>query len=347
MARSRTRPRPGPATLEDVAREAAVSRATVSRVVNANPKVRPEVRAAVEAAIARLGYVPNRAAQSLATRRSGSVGVVVLESTRQFFGDPFFGQLLLGIANGLAESEIQLILMIGRDGADRRRIERYLEGGHVDGVILVGPKEADALPASLVAWGMPVVVSGPPVEGVAADSVDVDNRMGARLATGHLASMGRRRIATIHGPLTLGSGRDRLIGYREALATAGLAHDPALEVDGDFDPATASLATAALLDREPDVDGIFAASDAMAAAALRVLEERGRVVPRDVSLVGFDDAPVAAASRPALTTIQQPIEALGRALVRQLLQRVEQPDGPPSAVVFGTQLVVRESSLPS
>lgn len=344
MPRSSPRRKAGPVTLADVARAAGVSPATVSRVVNASPKVSADVRSVVEEAIARLGYVPNRAARSLAARRSDSVGVVVLESTQQFFGDPFFGQLLLGISNGLAESETQLVLMIGRDAADRRRIERYLEGGHVDGVLLVGPQDGDPLPGDLVGRGMPLVISGPPVDGVPADSVDVDNRMGARLATGHLLESGRRRVGTIHGRLSLGSARDRLTGYREALAAAGLPLDPDLEIDGDYDAVTAAAAAVTLLERCPDLDGIFAASDAMAAAALRVLEEQGRLVPRDVSLVGFDDAPVAGASRPALTTIRQPIEALGREMVRQLLRRLEQPDGPPSAVVFGTELVVRESS---
>ncbi len=347
LARSRTRLNTGSITLADVARAAKVSPATVSRVVNASPKVRPEVRAAVQDAITRLGYVPNRAARSLAARRSGSVGVVVLESTQQFFGDPFFGQLLLGIANGLSEDETQLILMIGRDVADRRRIERYLEGGHVDGVILLGPQDDDPLPASLTARAMPLVVSGPPPAGVMVDSVDADNRMGGRLATQHLVDAGRRRIATIHGRLSLGSGRDRLTGYREALAVAGLPQDAELEVDGGFDPAIAATATATLLDRCPDLDAIFAASDTMAAAALRVLEETGRQVPRDVSLVGFDDSPVAVGSRPALTTVRQPIEALGRELVRQLARRLESPDGPPSSVVFGIELVVRESSIPA
>lgn len=341
------KPRRGPearVTVEDVGRAAGVSPATVSRVVNHNPRVTPETRAAVQRAIEHLGYVPNRAARSLMTRRSDSVGVVILEPPGRLFADPFFGLLMLGIGAGLSEREIQLVLLMAPTTSDEERVERYLAAGHVDGAILVGPHGQDPLPRRLAEAGVPVVLSGRPFDQDGVSFVDSDNRTGARSAVVHLAEQGRTRIATIHGTLDLTSGRDRLEGYRDGLRAAGLAHDPTLEVAGDFSAVSAAAAMRSLLERHPDIDGVFAASDSMAATALVVLGESGRRVPEDVAVVGFDDTPTATASRPALSTVRQPIEAMGREMARLLLQRVDAPGAPPQRIIFPTELIVRESS---
>lgn len=331
-------------TVEDVGRAAGVSPATVSRVVNHNPRVTPETRAAVERAIELLGYVPNRAARSLMTRRSDSVGVVILEPPGRLFADPFFGLLMLGIGAGLSEREIQLVLLMAPTTSDEERVERYLAAGHVDGAILVGPHGEDPLPRRLAEAGIPVVLSGRPFDADGLSFVDSDNRTGARSAVIHLADLGRTRIATIHGTLDLTSGRDRLEGYRDGLRAAGLPHDPTLEADGEFSSMGAAEAMRALLERHPDLDAVFAASDSMAATALIVLGEAGRRVPEDVAVVGFDDTPTATASRPTLSTVRQPIEAMGREMARLLLQHVDSPGGAPQRVIFPTELIVRDSS---
>jgi DNA-binding LacI/PurR family transcriptional regulator len=331
-------------TIEDVARLAGVSRATASRAANNSPKVSPEAMAAVLAAIAQLGYVPNRAARSLMTRRSDSIGVVIMEPAGSLFADPFFGHLLVGISDGLAARDIQLVLLMAQTPREGARVERYLDAGHVDGAILVGPHGDDPLPARLDHHGVPVVLSGRQLGDGSISHVDSDNRGGARMAAAHLVAGGRRSIATIHGALDLSSGTDRLEGYRDALQEAGLAPVAALEAGGNYYPVTAADAMRELLERRPGLDAVFAASDSMAAAAIRVIQESGRRIPEDVAVVGFDDSPVALTTRPTLSTVRQPIEAMGREMARLLLHRIDNPGEAPSQVVFATELVVRESS---
>lgn len=348
LSSGRSRREPGAsATIEDVARVAGVSRATASRVANKSPKVSPEARAAVQAAIARLGYVPNRAARSLMTRRSDSIGVVIMEPAGSLFADPFFGNLLVGISDRLAARDIQLVLLLAQTEREEARVERYLEAGHVDGAILVGPHGNDPLPARLDRRGVPIVLSGRQLGDGTVSHVDSDNRGGARMAVAHLIDGGRRSIATIHGMLDMSSGIDRLEGYRDALREAGLAYDAGLVAAGDYHPVGAADATRELLERRPEIDAIFAASDTMAAAAIRVIQESGRRIPQDVAVVGFDDSPVALTTRPELSTVRQPIEAMGREMARLLLHRIDSPDDAASQVVFATELVVRESSEPS
>lgn len=345
MAGQRTRREAGTTvTIEDVARLAGVSRATASRVVNQNPRVGQDAQVAVLRAIEQLGYVPNRAARSLMTRRTDSIGVVILEESVRLFGDPFFGHLLVGISAGLADLDVQLVLLMAHAEREQARVERYLDAGHVDGAILVGPHGDDPLPTRLVRAGVPVVLSGRPLRGAQVSWVDADNRGGGRLATEHLVARGRRRIATIHGTLDLSSAQDRLDGYRDALAAAGIPHDPTLEASGNFSASEAGTAMQELLDRHPDLDAVFAASDSMAAAAIGAIRDSGRRVPRDVAVVGFDDTLVALTTRPRLTTVRQPIEAMGREMARLLLRRIAAGAESPSQVVFPTELVIRESS---
>lgn len=341
----RPRREPGAAaTIEDVARLAGVSRATASRVANDSPKVSAEARAAVRDAIVKLGYVPNRAARSLMTRRSDSIGVVIMEPAGRLFADPFFGRLLVGISDGLVARDIQLVLLMAQTAREEARVERYLEASHVDGAILVGPHGNDPLPARLDLNGVPIVLSGSLPRDDRISHVDSDNVGGARMAVSHLLTGGRRSIATIHGMLDMSSGIDRLQGYRDALREAGLVHDPGLEAAGNYHPVTAANAMRELLERRPGLDAVFAASDSMAAAVIRVLQEGGRRIPEDVAVVGFDDSPVALTTRPELSTMRQPIEAMGREMARLLLSRIDHPGDAASQVVFATELVVRESS---
>jgi DNA-binding LacI/PurR family transcriptional regulator len=334
----------GHVTIEDVARMAGVSRATASRVVNHNPHVGQPAQAAVLRAVEELGYVPNRAARSLMTRRTESIGVVILEESVRLFGDPFFGHLLVGISDGLSEGGLQLVLLMAHSEPEEARVERYLDAGHVDGAILVGPHGTDPLPTRLARAGVPVVLSGRPLHAAPVSYVDVDNRAGARMAVDHLVGRGRRRIATIHGTLDLSSAQDRLDGYRDGLAAAGIPADRSLEAPGNFNTTDAAAAMRRLLERHPDLDAVFAASDSMAAAAIGAIRDSGRLVPSDVAVVGFDDTQVALTTRPTLTTVRQPIEAMGREMARLLMRRIDRGADAPSQVVFQTELVVRESS---
>ncbi len=334
----------GNATLEAVARRAGVSRATVSRVVNDSPKVSPDVRRAVEQAIVALGYVPNRAARALVTRRSDSIGVVITEPSGRLFTDPFFPRLLRGISAELSARDRQLVLLMPASAGDERRTATYLTGGHVDGVLLTSLHGDDPLPAQLIARGVPVVLGGRPLHDAGVSYVDVDNREGARAAVAHLLASGRRRVATIAGPSDMAAGIDRLAGYRGALDDAGIAADAALIATADFTSDGGADAMRTILAARPDVDAVFAASDAMAAGALDAILAAGRRVPDDVAVVGYDDSPIAAATRPPLTSVRQPIEEMGREMARLLIEAIERRDHAVRRVVLATELVRRASS---
>lgn len=338
------RTRRGGLTLEGVASLAGVSRATVSRVVNGSPKVSPEVRREVEAAIERLGYVPNRAARSLVTRRSGSFGLVITEPTGRLFSDPFFPRVLRGISAELNARDLQLVLLMPNSPSDVQRTGDYLSAGHVDGAVLVSLHGADPLPARLSAAGIPLVLVGRPLRGVSASYVDVDNRQGARSAVEHLIATGRRAIATIAGPQDMPAGIDRLTGYRDAIGEAFRVSDATLEATGDFTQESGARAMTRLLAKRPDLDGVFAASDLMAAGALSVLVASGRQVPDDVAIVGYDDSPVATSTQPQLSSVRQPIEEMGREVARLLIEAVEGTDRVQRRVILATELVKRASS---
>jgi len=333
----------GRATLEQVARAASVSRATASRVVNGDRRVGGSARVAVESAIRELGYVPNRAARSLVTRRSDSVAVVIPEPTSQLFGDPFFPRVLRGISDTLAGDEMQLVLLMPQGRADESRVERYLAAGHVDGVLLISLHGLDPLPMDLQTRGIPVVVGGRP-PGAGITYVDVDNRRGAGSAVEHLLDLGRRHIATIAGPQDMPPGADRLAGYRETLAAAGRAADEQLVEIADFTLEGGRAAMERLLRRAPTLDAVFAASDLMAVGALAALQTGGRSVPDDVAVVGFDDSPLATSTQPALSSVRQPIEEMGREMARLLMRAIREPSDPARKVILDTRLVARQSS---
>ncbi len=333
----------GPATLEEVARVAKVSRATASRVVNGDRRVAQATRSAVEAAVKELDYTPNRAARSLVTRRSDSVAVVIPEPTAQLFGDPFFPRLLRGLSAELGAEGLQLVLLMPQDRSDERRVSRYLTGGHTDGVLLVSLHGADPLPADLRRQGIPVVVGGRPT-GTGLTYVDVDNRGGAAKAIRHLVGLGRRAIATIAGPQDMAPGADRLAGFRESLASAGMPLDDRLVEVAEFTLDGGRGAMERLLARAPETDAVFAASDLMALGAMAAIQSSGRSVPADVAVVGFDDSALAASALPALTSIRQPIEEMGREMARLLLEEIRDPGRPPRRVILDTELVIRGST---
>ncbi len=344
MPTGTTRDRRNGTTLEEVASRAGVSRATVSRVVNGSPRVSGDIRKAVEAAVHELGYVPNRAARSLVTRRSGSIGVIVAEPTGRLFTDPFFPRLLRGISASLSARDLQLVLLMPSSPSETHRTADYLAAGHVDGALLVSLHDDDPLPAAMAAAHLPMVVSPRPRRPMSVSYVDVDNRGGAHTAVAHLVESGRRVIATVAGPADMAPGVDRLSGYRDALTDAGLPTDPSLVAIADFTQEGGTAAMERLLADRPDIDAVFAASDLMAAGVLSVLAAAGRRVPEDVAVVGFDDSPVAMTTRPNLTSVRQPIEEMGHEMARLLIDAVEGGDRVPRRVILATELIERASS---
>ncbi|MGW0859044.1 LacI family DNA-binding transcriptional regulator [Streptomyces sp. NPDC002690] len=336
-------------TLEAVAARAGVSRATASRVVNGGDGVRQPLVDRVRQAVEELQYIPNHAARTLVTRRTGAVAVVIAEPEIRIFSDPFFSRQLRGISKELAEHDAQLVLLIVEGPGDFGRIERYLSGGHVDGALAFSLHTDDPLPAITRRAGLPTVYGGrpswttPPGERTAS-YVDADNRGGARAAVQHLRDLGRRRIAYIGGPADQTSALDRFDGYRDIQLDV----DPTLVAQGAFTVESGALAMEELLERRPDLDAVFAANDLMASGALRVLGERGIPVPGQVAVVGFDDmASVAEATVPPLTTVRQDVEGQGRLMARLLLRGLDRDrkgTGAPDSVITPTTLVRRASS---
>ncbi|MGX1584346.1 LacI family DNA-binding transcriptional regulator [Microbacterium sufflavum] len=327
------------ATIEEVAAAAGVSRSTVSRVVNGSTAVSPEALAAVRAAIDDLNYVPNRAARSLASRQTHAIALIVPEDTTRFFGDPFFAAIVAGITGALGSSDYLLNLLIASDDPGDK-MTSFVRNGGVDGALIVSHHASDGF-VDRIADAVPVVFGGRPVRRSAGDYVvDVDNVAGARVATQRLIDIGRSRIATISGPLSMISSTDRVQGFRDALVDAGLA--PCAEEEGDYSEASGAEAARRLL-ASGRPDAIFVASDLMARGALTALRAAGVRVPEDIALVGFDDSSVAVSTDPALTTVRQPMYAQGETMARVLLSRLAGED-PPQTTILPTELVVRGSA---
>ena len=334
----------GSPTLDEVALVAGVSRATASRAINGGQRVSPRAQSAVDTAVRSLGYVPNQAARSLVTRRTDSIAGVVPEPDDRVFSDPFFAGTLRGVTRVLEERDLQLVLLLARQGGSADRTMRYLRNRHVDGALVVSHHRDDGLVEQLAALDLPCVFGGRPwTAGDRVAYVDTDNIGGEREATEALVARGCSRIGTIAGPSDMTAAEDRLAGWRQAMRAVGLADD-AVE-HGDFTEASGERAARALMTRHPDLDGLVVASDLMAAGALRVLAATGRRVPDDIAVVGYDDLGVAERTSPPLTTVRQPVEEMAERATRLLLDRVDGRDGGhPVRLIIPPRLVRRVSA---
>lgn len=340
-------------TLEDVAREAGVSRATVSRVVNGIRNVDLEIQEAVRQAIERTGYAPNRAARSLVTRRAETVALVVSGAgnttdsdqnalATRVFADPFFGRVVSGIIGFLRPRSMHPVLMFAESANEREEVLTYLRQGRADGALVVSTHADDPLPALLADAGLPAVLFARPPRPVPLSHVDLAHRDGGRLAAEHLLARGCRRPATVCGPLDVLASQERLAGFRDTLARHGHPHVPVAE--GGFTLDSGLAAMSELLSRHPDTDGVFAANDLMAQGACQIARERGMRVPEDVAVVGFDDSSIAMSCRPRLTTIRQPVEDMAAEMAHLLHEHIHGVRTEPTSIVFEPDLVVRESA---
>ena len=330
-------------TLEDIAKLAGVSRSTVSRVVNDHPNVRNNVRERVRDIIESKGYQPNAAARTLASQRSWTIGMILPHSVSFFFTDPFYPHLTKGIAQGCNQNDYTLAFFLVQSREDEDCIfPRISRKGMLDGVIIQSGHHGDqGIIGKLIDAKIPLVVIGRPFRSDNVSYIDIDNINAAYGAVTHLIRRGYKRIGTITGPIESTVGIDRKQGYKKALQDRGLAVDESLVVEGDFTEASGYYAMQQLLPRGPDA--IFAAADIMAIGAMRAVREAGLTIPDDVAFIGFDDLPIATMSEIQLTTVRQPVDELGTKAVELLLDLIENDPHPPSHLILGTELVIRDS----
>lgn len=329
-------------TLEDIARQAGVSRSTVSRVINNHPNVRGDVRAKVLQVIQATGYHPNQAARALASSRSWMMGLVLPRSISVFFADPYYPRLTQGIAQACNQSNYTLALfLVGSKEDEEKIIPRILRKNFLDGVLVQSSQTGDQIIDRLAASEIPQVIIGRPFNPENVSYIDVDNVNSAYNAVSHLIRLGYKRIGTITGSMDSTVSIDRKEGYCKALQERGRELRDDLIAEGDFTEASGYYAMQRLLPSKPDA--VFVASDMMAIGAMRAAREAGLSVPDDVAFVGFDDLPISTTYNEHLTTVRQPVHQTGYQAVQVLIDLIENGIHPPRHVIMGTELVVRET----
>ena len=326
----------------DVARVAGVSRGTVSRVLNGGHSVRDSKVAVVLDAVDALGYSVNLTARQLRKGHTGSVAFVISEEHEHLFEDPNFGIRVKAFTRQLEAAGLHLFISIAEDAREDAFLGNYLTAGHVDGVLLAMLREGDPL-LELLGSEVPVVVLGRPPGGLekSVSWAGMDDENAAYDATRFLVAQGRKRVGTITGPLDDTAGQDRLQGYRVALDRA---YRRRLVSEGDWSLESGRLGAEVLIERYPDIDGLFVASDLMAAGVMKSLRRAGRRVPEDVAIVGCDDSPAALTTDPALTTMRNPFEETAEAAVHLLHDLISGRSSEPSHIVLPSQLVQRGSA---
>jgi LacI family transcriptional regulator len=329
-------------TIIDVANEAGVSFGTVSRVINNDVHVKDETRERVLQAMERLGFVANRQARSLAGGKSNSIGVLVPD-----LGTGYIGEIIRGIDAELTLTDLDLILYTThRTASKEANYVANLAKGMVDGLLLVLPRNPSDFIGTLTERSFPFVLIDHQGTGHDCPAVGATNWQGAYNATEYLIKLGHERIGFITGSMDLGCAVDRLEGYRSALRTHHLSDVPELIYEGTFFQPDGFAGASVLLDLPVPPTAIFASNDIMAMGAMDAVRDRGLRIPTDISIIGFDDIPQASLVRPALTTVNQPLEKMGRVATQMLLDLLRQPDRMAGRIELPTELVVRDSCQP-
>ena len=332
-------------TSQDVAKRAGVSRTTVSLVLNRveGVQISEQTRKRVIRIANELGYVPEAAAQALASRRSQFIGLILSRNPEHIATDAFLSQIINSLVEMVRQNGMRLLIDIVEDTQHR---DSYLElawGRRIDGILLSGPRVDDQALMTLEQDGFPTVLMGD-LPNTNFCSVDVDNRAAAKLAVAHLLKLGHRRIACItNASLVYTAAVERLEGYRDALVAAGIPYDPGLVRHGDFGPESGRRQMNALLKLKNPPTAAFIASDVVAIGAMSAIRARGLAIPDDIAVVGFDDVPFARYVDPPLTSIHLPAVELARKATEILLHLIRREEPQIRNVVLDTQLVVRAS----
>jgi len=329
-------------TIVDVAERAGVSLGTVSRVINKDVHVAPDTRERVENIMSEMGYVANRQARSLKGSKTNVIGMLVPD-----LGTGYIGEIMHGIDAELALSQRDLMLFTThRTAIKEANYVVNLVQGMVDGLLIVLPRNPADYTGTLARRNFPFVLIDHQGTGEPCPAVGATNWQGAYNATEYLIKIGHRRIGFISGAMDLGAAIDRLEGYKGALHAHHLPDDPQLIYSGTFFQPDGYAGACALLEIENPPTAIFASNDVMAMGAMDAVRSRGLRVPEDISIVGFDDIPQAELVRPALTTVRQPLEQMGRVSTQMLLDRLNNPEKKVNRIELPTELIVRSSTQP-
>jgi LacI family transcriptional regulator len=328
-------------TLEDIADMCDVSRSTVSRVINGDVNVSERTRQKVLEVIRKVNFQPNMAARGLAKGHTRVLGLVIPKGVQAIFEEPFFGMLIHGVSTHCNALDYSVMLWLAEADYERRTINKILYNGLIDGVIVASMVMDDPIIDSLYQHRVPFMLIGrhPVYDNLS--YLDVDNRDGARQAVLHLLRSGRRRIATITGPKNMIGGIYRYQGYQDALHEYDVPLITELVAEGNFTDTSGYNCMQQLLPHKPDA--VFAASDTMALAAIRAIQEQGLRIPDDIAVIGFDDIPQASRGKPALTTIRQPITRMGAMAAETLINMIDSGSSSPRQTVLSAELVIRDS----
>ncbi|MFK7801174.1 MAG: LacI family DNA-binding transcriptional regulator [Anaerolineae bacterium] len=339
MAESQNKPA---VTIMDVAKHAGVSFSTVSRVVNNYQFIKPATREKVQQAMDELGYVANLKARSLAGGRSNVIGLLVFD-----LENSYFTEVVRGIDAEV--SALNYDMMISTTHQRRDREKAYigqLASGIVDGLIIMLPQEIESWLDQLRRRNVPFVLIDHESGSGQGHIIRTANRRGAKEAAQHLLDLGHTRIGLITGTPSVQSGRERIDGFRQALAERGLSADDSLTQQGNFDEKSGFECGLKLLKMANQPTAIFALNDAMALGVYEAAESLGISIPEELSVVGFDDIPEAKYVRPQLTTVRQPQREIGRTATRLLVDLIEKPDRKMETITLETELIVRKSTGP-
>jgi LacI family transcriptional regulator len=331
-------------TIADLAKMAGVSSATVSRVVNGKIGERSKVKSRVMKVIEETGFQINAPApKHAATQPSGFIGLIFPNSVTSIMSEHYYIKTIESVTFACNQHAYNPVLFLSQSAADEEKIFAKLSrSGMLDGLIAnVGCTNGDILIPLVKEVNFPVVLAGRSDELSSYSYVDIDNVHAAFNAVQHLISLGRKRIATITGPLKTTDGRDRLDGYRRALMARGFTVDEELIVEGDYSEKNGYYSARRIIAKE--IDAIFAANDEMAIGAMRAIQEAGLCIPKDIAVIGFDDISASSKTNPPLTTVRQPLGTFGHKLVELLVDQIEDPGKMARKIVLDTELVIRQS----
>jgi len=327
-------------TIVEVAKRAQVSLGTVSRVINNDAHVAPETRERVSSVIQEMQYVANRQARGLKGMKTNVIGVLVPD-----LATSYIGEIMHGIDAELAHHQFELMLFTHhRIAVKEASYVANMVQGMVDGLLLVLPRNIADYTDTLTRQNFPFVVIDHQGSGDPCPSVGATNWQGGYNATEYLIKQGHKRIGFITGSIDLGCSQDRLKGYRSALRTHHIPEMPELVYEGDFNQPDGYAGASTLLELPTPPTAIFASNDVMAMGVMDAVRNRNLRIPDDISIVGFDDIPQSAMINPSLTTVQQPLEQMGRVATQMLLGILKNPKKDVGRIELPTELIVRSST---